>query len=290
MPSVLADFVAYVFVETEEWDGPQKGRVLVNETQLVVAIDEDQKTVISLDTIFDINIGHKPQFVDSMPGTPVTVGFTAENTRATAVVSTDEQTSEKFRAVIFKAILNGTYTMLKHPAKVGGRVLDTEFEASLLALQSGSVSFDTDEGPLQISLDSVIDFSRETRTVDGDERLVLVVSHVDTGEAMTTVAAMDSARKLSLLGRYMRRRYQRVINSLEQLTLSEQETEVLTTLYSVGDSDISLPGVLGLEPKMVKQLLTSLHENGLIESGDHGPVLTARGQIVVNQYLERVNA
>ncbi|MFC7059398.1 hypothetical protein [Halovenus salina] len=53
--------------------------------------------------------------------------------------------------------------------------------------------------------------------------------------------------------------------------------------------DVSLPSVLGMDPKTVKRVLHSLHDNGLVESGDNGPVLTAKGQIVVNEYLERIN-
>lgn len=289
MRSVLADFVAQFVVETKDWDGPQEGRVLLNETQLVLAVDEDDTATIILGTIFDVTIGTTPAFVDSMAGTPVTIGFREGDTRTTAVVSADEETSEKFRTVLFKVLLNGSYTTLKHPAKVGGRVLDTPFRAGLLSLEPGGVRFDTDEGPVTIPVAGVIEFDRQTRTVEGEQRPVLVVSHVETGGALTTVAAMESQRKLSLLGRYLQRDYQQVVRSLQKLKLSERETEALTTIYSVGDSSVSLPAVLGLEPEMVRRLLHALHEKGLIESGEHGPVLTARGQIVVTEYLERVN-
>jgi helix-turn-helix protein len=112
---------------------------------------------------------------------------------------------------------------------------------------------------------------------------------MDNGEALETVAATDSTRKLSILGRYLRGTYQTLLSSLQQLSLADSETEALTTIYSTGDMDVDLPSVLGMEPKTVKQVLQSLHGNGLIESGDSGPVLTAKGQIVVNEYLERIN-
>jgi Mn-dependent DtxR family transcriptional regulator len=40
----------------------------------------------------------------------------------------------------------------------------------------------------------------------------------------------------------------------------------------------------------VKTLLQSLHEDGLLRPTSGGVELTTRGQVVVNQYLERVNA
>lgn len=290
MPSVLADFTGYATVEPKDWERPTQVRILLNETQLVLAVNEEDKLVISLNQIFDITINSLPQVVDPMPGTPVTVAFTHEESRTTVVVSADEQTSEKFYTVLFKAILNGTYTTLKHPAKVGGRVLDTPFEAGILSLETSGVQFDTNEGPVRIPLDAVVDFSREKRAVDGEQRPVLVVSHISTGESLTSVAAIENPRKLSLLGRYLRQQYQPVIDSLRTLELTEQETEALTTIYSVGDMDVSLPSVLDTDPQTAKRILHSLHEKGLVESGAGAPVLTAKGQIVVNEYLERVNA
>lgn len=289
MASVLADFVAHLTVETADWEDPIEGRVLLSETQLVLAEDETNKTSIPLDAIFDINTGTTPTFVDPMPGHPVTVAYRQGNSRATAVISADETTSEKFKTVLFKAILNGTYTVLKHPSKVGGRVMDTEFQGGIMGLSAGAVQFDTDEGPVEIPLNGIVDFSREQRTVNGEERPVLIVSHMDNGEALETIAATESSRKLSILGRYLRGTYQTLLESLGEISLSDAETEALTTIYSTGDMDVSLPSVLGMDPKTVKRVLHSLHDNGLVESGDNSPVLTAKGQIVVNEYLERIN-
>lgn len=290
MPSVLADFVGYFTVETEDWDSPNEGRVLLSETQLVLAKNEDEKSTIPLSTVFDINEGSSPKFVDPMPGRPVTIGFQSNGSRATAVVSADEQTSKKFGAVLFKAILNGTYMTLKHPSKIGGRVMDSEFQGGIMSLAANEVKFDIDEGPVIIPLDGIVDFGREERSIDGTDQPVLIISHMNNGEALETIAATDSNRKLSILGRYLRSTYQDVIQSLQEISLSEPETEALTTIYSTGDMDIKLPNVLDMNPKKVKRILHTLHDKGLIESGDNGPVLTAKGQIVVNEYLERVNA
>lgn len=290
MPSVLADFVAHFSIETKEWDGPVEGRILLSETQLVLARDDDDKVAIPLKNVFDINAGSAPKFVDPMPGRPVTVGFQDGDSRATAVVSADGQTSKKFSAVLFKSILNGTYSVLKHPSKIGGRVVDSTFQGGIMSLSANAVKFDIDEGPVEIPLDGIIDFGREQRTVDGTDRPVLIVSHVNNGEALETIVATDSNRKLSLLGRYLRGTYQDVVDSLKQISLSEPETEALTTVYSTGDMDMSLPKVMDMSPKKVKRILHSLHDKGLIQSGENGPVLKAKGQIVVNEYLERVNA
>lgn len=289
MPSVLADFVGELSVETSRFDESTTGRVLLSKTQLVLAISEDEKEQIQLDSIFDIRAGTTPQFVDGITGRPVTIAYHDGTDRVTAVVAGDDQTSAKFETVLFKAILNGTFVTLKHPSKVGGRVMDTDFQGSIMSLGANEVRFDVEEGPLVIALDSIVDFSREPRTVDDGERPVLVVTHAADGDVLETIAATDSQRKLSILGRFLRGPYEQLRRSLRKLTLSEAETEALTTIYSTGGMDVSLPSVLGMEPERVRKLLHSLHEKSLVESNDGGPVLTAKGQIVVNEYLERIN-
>jgi len=290
MSSVLADFPGRFSVAGSERDGPAEGRIVLGEDRLVLAASEDDRVTIPLSAVFDVASGNEAAMLDAIPGTPVTVAYENETSRTTAVVAAEEATIGKFTTVLFKALLNGTRVTLQHPAKVGGRVLDTAFKGGLLTLKSGGVVFDTDEGPVTIPLSSIVDFDRETRAVDGTDRPVLVVSHVDTGEALTTLAATDSPRKLSILGRYLRQTYDTVLESLQQLSLSEPETETLATLYSAGDMDVSLTSVLEKKPQTVKRILHALHQKGLIESGENAPVLTAKGQIVVNQYLERVNS
>jgi len=289
MPSVLADFTGRFSVAGSERDGPTDGRVLLGETQLVLAASEDDRETIPLTDVFDVTLGNAATMIDPMPRSPLTIAYRNGSSRTTAVVAAEESTTERFRSVLFKALLNGTSVTLKHPAKIGGRVLDTPFTGGLLSLNSSGVAFDTEDGPVTIPLSSVVDFDRETRTVDGRDRPVLVVVHMDTGQALTTVAATESTRDLSLLGRYLRRTYDSVLDSIQALSLSDAETETLAALYSTGDTDVSLSAVVDADPQAIKRLLHALHEKGLIESQDGGPVLTAKGQIVVTQYLERVN-
>lgn len=290
MSSVVADFTARFTVESDEIDGPSEGRVILGKDRLLLAVSDDQKESIPLTTITDINVGSVPNVFDPLPGTPITIAFNRGGTYQVALVAADENSIMKFSTVLFKVLLNGTHASIKHPAKLGGRVLDTDVQGSILSLQSSAVQFETEEGAIAIELDSVIDFSQENRSLTGKEgETVLVVDHMENREAMTTLAALKSGRKLGLLGRYLRQEYRVLMESLSQLSLSETETEVLTAIYSVGDRELSLVSMLNVDPAEAKRILHGLHEKGLIESGNHGPVLTPKGQVVVNQYLERVN-
>lgn len=289
MGSVLADFPAYFVVETFESDDPLEGRVRLHEGELVFEIDDGTQESVPLDRVMDINYDTVPLFVDSLPGTPVTIAFQNGIGPATAVIGSNEQKSKKFRRILFKTVLDGRKVTIKHPSKVGGRVMDTDFTGGILSIDGKRVRFDTDEGPCWIHTDKVINFSRSTRRIDQFDRSVIVVKHAQDGSVMTSLAATQSSRTLSLLGRFIQRRYREVLSSLQDLDLSETETKALTTLYSVSETGVSLRFVLDSDPKRVKQILHSLHRKGLIESEDGQPVLTAKGQIVVNEYLERIN-
>ncbi|WP_336325639.1 CheF family chemotaxis protein [Halovenus sp. HT40] len=290
MSSVLADFTAQFAVEADGIETPTTGRLVLRKDQLVLAATADEQLAIPLSAVFDIRTGSVPQLFDPLPGTPVTVAFERAGGKEVALIATDEPTVRKFTTILFKTILNGTHATIKHPAKLGGRVLDAGFRSAVLAVERERLTFETGRGPVVVALDGVIDFSREQRTIDGLDRSVVVVDHVRTGDTITTVAATDSARTLSVLGRYLRREYDKQMATLRELSLSEAETELLTTLYSTGDRQVSLASVLGTDPDQIRKLLHALHEKGLVESGEHAPILTSTGQIVVTQYLERVNA
>lgn len=290
MSSVLADFTAQFAVEADTIETPTTGRVVLRKDQLVLVATADEQLAVPLSSVFDVRTGTVPQLFDPLPGTPVTLAFERAGTKEVALIATDDQTVRKFTTILFKTMLNGTHATLKHPAKLGGRVLDAEFGSAVLAVERERLTFETGEGPVVIALDGVIDFSREHRRIDGLDRSVVIVDHVRTGDTITTVAATESGRTLSVLGRYLRREYDKQMATLRDLSLSEAETELLTTIYSTGDRNVSLASVLGINPERVRKLLHALHEKGLIESGEHAPVLTSTGQIVVTQYLERVNA
>lgn len=290
MSSVLADFTAKFAVEADAVETPATGRLVLRSDQFVLAATPDEKLAVPLSAVFDIRTGSVPKVFDPLPGTPVTLAFERDGRKEVALIAADERTIRKFTTVLFKAILNGTRATIRHPAKLGGRVLDTEFRGGILSVERERIVAETQEGPATIALDGVIDFSRGRRDIDGRQRAVVVVDHVQTGDTVTTVAAMESGRILSVLGRYLRREYDKRMASIRDLSLSDEETELLTAIYSTGDRGVSLAAVLGTESKRIKQLLQRLHEKGLIESGEHTPHLTSKGQIVVTQYLDRINA
>jgi len=287
--SVIADFVATFNSERSARTDPVKGRVLLSQKRLVLAADES-KTTIPLSAIFDVAVGHVPPDLGDFFDSTVTVAFEKGDDRFVAVVEADDETIEKFSTVLFKALLNGTDSTVQHPAEIGGRVTDAEYVPAKLFLEPQGVRFKRQGDSFTVTLAQVTKFERSRREIAGSDRAVLAVRHMPDGQAITTVAAIPSARKLSLLGRYLRLEYSDLMGELKDTDLSDPEIELLVAVYSTGDMDgIPLANVLDREASEVTMLVTDLAEKDLLTTGDAGPTLTPKGRVVVNRHLEDVN-
>lgn len=286
--SVLADFVGTFIVETSDWDEPTKGRVLLNNSQLVFASD-GEKERIRIDDIFDVNTGSAPRNLDPVPKTPITIAFESAGQRSVAVIGAEESTIEKFGTVLFKTILNGRRVTIKHPARVGGRVTDEEYQPGKLQISGHGLQCQTSSSTVSIDYTAVTSFSRMSHEIDGQERTTLTIGHMHNGAGQTTHIATDTTRTSSILGRYLRQQYDELIASLEDVSLTETAVEALTTMYTVGGSPRQLVSVLGEDPDTVKRMLRNLGKQGLIRQGGDGFELTTKGQVVVNHYMARIN-
>ncbi len=287
--SVLADFVGTFFTETDGGDDPEKGRVLLNDSQIVL-VGADDETRIRTSDVFDVNVGTAPRDIGPFPGTPVTIAYQPGSKRVVAVIASEESTIDKFQAVLFNALLSETQVLVKHPARVGGRVTDAAFQPAKIALSGGTLSFRTNSETIRIDHTAVIDFSRTPREIDGKTRTALSVKHVHEGTGQTTHVATATPRTSSLLGRYLRRRYDQLVESLDDVTLSKRDIEALTTIYTVGGSPKRLVSVLNDDPASVKRLVSTLESGGLVAADDGGLDLTTKGQVVVNHYMARINS
>ncbi|AQL43083.1 hypothetical protein BV210_10320 [Halorientalis sp. IM1011] len=285
--SVIADFVGKFNASASERGQPATGRILLSQKRLVLAADAG-KTTIPLSAIFDVAVGHVPQDLGKFFDSTVTIAFRKGDHRHVAAVEADDDKIEKFSTVLFKALLNGTTMTVKHPARLGGRVTDAAFHPAKLYLKPQMVRFKGPDSTFTVDLSTVTEFERSQREIDGKRREVLSVRHMQDGQAMTSLAAVDSGRKMSILGRYLRLEYSDIVADLEDISLSEAETELLVAVYSTGPG-VSLANVVDVEPSQVELLLGDLRSEGLIADGQEETELTAKGRIVVSDKLEDVN-
>lgn len=288
--SVIADFVATFDSDTLRRPEPVTGRILLSEKRLVLAVGDGDKLTIPLSSILDIAVGHVPEELSGFFQSTVTVAFERGNSRNVVVVEADDDTIEKFSTVLFKALLNGTQMTIKHPARVGGRVTSAAFEPAKLLLKPQQVVFETGNDRITISLSTVTEFSRSTRDITGNQRPVLEVRHMPGAESMLTMAATDSPRKMSILGRYLRLEYSELLAELEELEVNRDEKEILVAIYSgAGTEGISLSQIVDTDPSKVTMMLNRLEKDELVVDASDGTKLTPKGQVLVSKHLEDVN-
>ena len=289
--SVIADFVAKFDSNATTRPEPYKGRILLSKKRLVLAANDEDKLTIPLSSILDIAVGHVPQELSGFFQSTVTVAFQRKSTEYVAVVEANDEKIQKFSNVLFKAILNGTQMTVKHPARVGGRVTSEEFAPAKLILKPQLVQFSQSGRTVDISLSSVTEFSRSRRQIAGSSRPVLEVRHMHDGQSTLTMAATDSGRKMSILGRYLRLEYSDLMAELEDVELSGDEKEVLVALYSgAAEEGISLAQIVDTDPSQLTILLNRLEEDELVADSADGTKLTPKGQVIVSKHLEDVNA
>ena len=295
--SIVVDFIANFVAGGNAAFDPVKGRVLMSERRLVLATSST-KTTVPIASIFDIAVGQVPPEVEEFFDYTVMVGYVENDRRKTTVIGGDRETIEKFSLLLFRAVLNGSVALLTHPAKVGGRVMDTPERKSGLHLDYESVWFkggditDAEDGPVSIDLASVVFFEVVERgggagDVDGT-CLVLSVQHVDDGQTVTSEIAMASRRKMNILGRYLRLIYHWIKSDVRDIDVEEHELEVLVGLYSTSEG-IDRASLLDIDEDELDVRLESLHDDGLITDEERPVDLTPQGRFIVNEEFEDIN-
>jgi helix-turn-helix protein len=285
----VADFVGRYAVnpKTGIHDEPATGRILMNKRQLVVASDDDQLT-IPLSKVADVVVGNVPPDMRDLFDDTVTVGYQNDESVETVLIEASDDTIDRFVTVLFKCLLNGTEGIVKHPARIGGRVMDTSFVPTKLAVTSGSVRFKTPSERFEITPSSVVDFDWVERSPDGTARPTLVVKHTDGAEIQTSLLAPESHREVNLLSRYLRIEYGQLLSEVSDVSLSEAEKRVLVGIHTTG-GDIDFGTILNGNAARATNVLNSLRKKELVKEDDIGVELTSSGRIVVNQRIEDVN-
>ncbi|MFB6195013.1 MAG: CheF family chemotaxis protein [Haloplanus sp.] len=283
---VIADFVGRFYLTDMDRSDPIQGRIIMSPKRLVLAGD-DHKVTVPTESIFDVAVGHVPPEMQSFFSDSVTIAYDDDGRRM-AVIEADAETIDKFTTVLFKAHLNGREVMVEHPARRGGRVVDSETQRARLTVEDGSLVFSGPETEFDIDLATVTNFEKETRTLGGDSLPALSVRHVPRTTALMTVVALPSERVMNLLGRYLRLEYSDLVESLSDISLSDEEVQMLVAIYSAGEGVDPLD-VVAVDPSQTTMVLNSLGEKDLIVDSDEGTALTPKGRVVVNSRLEEVN-
>lgn len=284
--TVVADFVGRFFAPGVEGE-PPTGRVILSQRRLVLAADGYKET-IPLSSVFDVKVGQVPPEMAGYFNDTVTVAYRTDDRRGVAAIEGNDTNIDRFATVLFKVLLNGTPALVRHPAKVGGRVVDSDTHRAELDVTQGALSFEGCPEPFTVDLRAVVSVERAQRDLDNGDRPVISFRHIEDGTAVTSQVGLNSGRLTNVLGRYIRLRYADVQEELADVELGEAETEVLVAAYSAGPG-VSLSKVVDIEPQRLTMLLNGLIDEGLLVDTDEGTKLTAKGRVIVGQRIEDVN-
>jgi helix-turn-helix protein len=284
--SVIADFTATALFDDTYRVDPDPCRVVLNRDALVVA-SEGRRIRIELGGIFDIIVSRIPKELEEFFEQTVLIGYTKTDARRTVLIKGDHDRIDKFAMYLYKATLQGQVAQITHPARKGGRVVESEPEEAKVFPQPHSVAFEGDDLDFEIDLSLVTDITSEKRTDDDGTRPVLSVRHMTDAQAVTTDISHDSIRKLNILTRYLRLRYFQLVEQLDDIEMTDEETEVLVALYSGGERE-HLPGMLDADQEYVDDILADLVEKDLL-TGVEESELSTWGRLAVSDRIEDVN-
>lgn len=281
--SVLADFTAQATHADTEQSAPC--RVVLSRTQLVV-VTQQHRRQIELTQIFDIVVSRIPAELAEFFDQSVLVGYVTGPRRQTVLIEGDHEQIDKFGMFLYKAVLHQTEVQVKHPARLGGRVVDSQAEPAQVSLTPHAVTFERESEPFSIELSMITNIEYVTRTVEETPTPIVSVRHMSDGQAVTTEISHDSERRLNVLTRYLRLRYFRLEEEVQTLELTDQEAAGLVALYSGGEPE-RIDSMLELDEPTAEALLQQLVEKKLIE--DLGGELTDRGRMVVSNRIDEIN-
>ena len=283
--SAIADFVTSFIPDTATHAEPVRGRVVMSKRRIVLATDSDRVT-IPLEGVFDVQHDAAPGDLAEFFDDTVTVAYEGDGDRHVAVIEGAGDTVERFVILVFKGLLNGSKVHVKHPARRGGRVTDQPFESAKLTVSPGTVAF-RGASDTEIDVSTVTHFERVERELGGTTRPLLSVRHMGATSAVTTELALDSGRKMNLLGRFIRLRYTHLKQELADVDLTSEEIEALVAIYSSGPN-ANLATVLGVDASRLTMFLNDLIDKGLVRDDD-GVHLTSMGRAAVSEHIEDVN-
>lgn len=284
--AVVADFVTDVIPDTGRYDEPVRGRVLMNRSEVVFVTPEDRVS-FPIQNVFDIAYGSAPESLRAFFEDTVSIAYEIAGKKRVALVEGADETVQRFADLLFKGVLNETTVAVNHQAKVGGRLTDGSFVRAKLFIDPPRVIFKGSES-FHIEVSTVSGFEHQQREVSGSKRSVLSVRHADGNQIVTSEVAIQPERKMNVLGRFLRIEFSKLKESLEKVSLSENEIEALVALYS-GATEGSLAGMLGVDTAQISTLLNRLADNDLLEDTSAGWQLTPTGKLAVGEHLEEVN-
>ncbi|MFB6299766.1 MAG: CheF family chemotaxis protein [Halobacteriales archaeon] len=282
--TVIADFVAKIAASELRTETPVQGRIVMNESA-VILINQRGKTPIPISSIVDIRLGRVPDKVSEYFEDAVSITYERNDRRQFAVIEADEGVIERFRTVLFKSLLHGASVQLRHPERIGGRIMGFGSTDGNLKIDREGIGLLDDESTFRIDLAAVVGIDQVERELGDTTRPALAIHHRTIGHPVTSVIGLDSPRGLLFLERYLSIDYSVELRDLADLTLSDEELKTLFSLYA-GATLQSLEQIL--PDSSLEETVENLMRHDLIKEGNDRITLTKTGEIVTLNRADQI--
>ncbi len=231
------------------------GRVLLSNRRLILAGNDGKRTVPlsklqALGGRHDANqsIAQVSNYVSFDLGDQVLLVAASEH--------------EEFELDVYRALLDQRTVMAKHPAVEGGVVKNTDWQQARVKIDENGLNAALKGGAfVEFDLDDISGLDAAKRTVSGEKKPVIEVSHTDDeGTSIETHVAGDPNR-MRFVEAWLRKGEQR---SSTNVDLSSRDREVLMALYS-GVSPFEIPAFLGMDVDDVEETFERLVDLEVVE-------------------------
>ena len=251
------------------------GRVLLSNKRLVCAADAGKRT-IPLSKVTQLGGRHDMNQAIAQVSGYVSVRFGDQ----VVLVAPDDEDVE---TELYRALLDRSMVMVKHPAVEGGVVQDTEWTKARTTIEADSLCLALADGSfVELTFDDIGTVQTSDRTVNGSTRTVIEAEHSDDGTSIQTYLT-GADRTSQFLNSLLSKGVERNDASLD---LESEEQQVLMALYS-GVSPFEIPDFTGLPVEDVEEMFERLVELEVLDEirvrREVG--LTARGRNIASQSI-----
>lgn len=169
---------------------------------------------------------------------------------------------EEFERDVYRALLDQRTVMAKHPAIEGGVVQDTTWEQARVKIDENGLNAALESGAfVNFDLDDISGLDAAKRTVDGDKKPVIEVSHTDDEGTSIETHVAGAPNRMRFVEAWLRKGEER---SSTNVDLSSRDREVLMALYS-GVSPFEIPSFLGMDVDDVEETFERLVDVEVVE-------------------------
>ena len=231
------------------------GRVLLSNRRLILAGNDGKRTV-PLSELEGLGGRHDAnQAVARVSGY---ISFDLGD-QVLLVAAADH---DAFERDVYRALLDQRTLQAKHPAVEGGVVSDAEWEQARVKIDENGLNAAMESGAfVKFDLDDISGLEAAQRTVQGEKKPVIEVSHTDgDGTSIETHIAGESDR-VRFVEAWLRKGEER---STTNVDLDSRDREVLMALYS-GVSPFEIPAFLGQDVDVVEETFERLIELEVVE-------------------------